>query len=237
MKKLFVLSLISLFCVTLYAQDEKDKPNFISINVGPSIPLKDYQAIDSIGPANAKVGLSLSLESGLYLNKVLGIGFGAGVFTNPIDVNDLSSQYQTQVGNNGVVTTTANNWVNFYGMVGPYLSIGGKVLMVDLKFLGGIVNSTKPQITTTTDLNGQTESRVSAAESATSFGFNYGAHLRLKLVGPLSLRVNVEGVSTKQEFDNNVEYIKNNTTQQLTQEKIKTEFKSLNLGVGLLINL
>ncbi len=236
MKKLLSLTLISLFFFSLQAQDEVDKPNFISLNVGPSLALKDYQSMDSLDPVNTNIGLALSIESGFFLNKYLGLGLSVGGFINPIDRNDLANQYQTHANTNGIVTAQSEKWVNVYGMVGPYLSFGGKIIRIDLKFLMGAVNSSKPEVTIEVDEGGgQSIKQVSAAEISTAFGYNYGAHLRLNVFGPLGIRINVEGISTRQQFDNKVEYV-SSSESLTTQEKMKTELKNLNLSAGLILN-
>jgi len=235
LRKLFAVVVVSVLHFSAYAQSESEKPHFISLNVGTSVPLKDYQALDTLNASNVNVGLSFSLEGGLYFNKFLGLGLSVGGFSNAVDRDDMSKQIQKELNESGMASIKADDWVNVYAMLGPYLSFGGEVIVVDFKFLGGIMNSQKPLITITTDESGEPLIQKNHAEDAFAFGFNYGVHLRVKLIGGLGLRINAEGVVSEQEFKNKVDYIRGSGTIS-KEKKITTEFKTLNLGVGLVFN-
>jgi len=233
LKRIFILAIVSSLCLTVQAQEEKEKgPHFISINLGANIPLSDYQTLDTLDASNVNAGLAFSLEGGAYLNKIFGLGLSVGGFTNKIDQSQLSKQLNKEVHDDGSVSISADDWLNLYAMVGPYLSFGGKLIVVDLKFLGGIINSSKPSVTINASESGEPTIQKNYSESAYAFGFNYGIHLRINLIGGLGLRVNAEGIMSEQEFKNRVDYIRG-TTVESTENKLITEFKTLNLGAGL----
>lgn len=216
------------------AKAQLSHPHFISVNIGTNIPLADYKEVEDIEIGSADLGLSYSFEGGAYFSKVLGVGLHLGVFENGMDEDDIKD-FQNLV-NNGVtiddLDVSADKWVNGFFMIGPYLSFGGKKVVVDLKLLGGFLNSAKPSINiqNINDLD-----RISEEVSANAFGINYGMHLRIKLVGKLGLRINAEGFQAKQEFESRVKEIDNNGNSVNIDKEIKKEINALNLGIGAII--
>lgn len=208
-------------------------PHFISLNAGTNIPIADYKEIENINLGGAETGFSYSFEGGAYFSKYLGAALHLGVFENGIDEDDIKAldQQINQGGNTEELLVSSDNWVNGFFMIGPILSFGGEKIIIDFKLLGGLMNTTKPTIGIQDQNN---LDKISDEVSNTAFGFNYGLHLRIKLIGKLGIRINAEGFQSTQEFETTLNEIQNNGNSSSTEEKIEKEISALNLGGGLI---
>ncbi len=212
-------------------------PHFVSLNFGTNIPLSEYGEIDSLSSAGANQGIYYSFEGGAYFSKLFGIGVNIGAFNNSVDNDGIIDQLKTDAQfNNGNFNVSSKSWTNGYIMLGPYFSFGSPKFTVDLKALGGIINSERPFINIQSE-NDQYEFN-SAAVYSTSFGVNYGMHFRIRLKGKLALRINAEGMLAAQEFTEKITEISQTGNSQPAIERTATrEISAVNLGAGLVINL
>ena len=212
-------------------------PHFISLNAGTNIPLSEYREIDSLSSAGANPGIYYSFEAGAYFSKLLGIGVNIGAFNNSVDDQGIIDQLNTDIRfRNLNFDITSKSWTNGYIMLGPYFSFGSQNFIVDLKVLGGIINSERPFVNIQSkDDNYEFNS---AAVYGTSFGVNYGMHFRIRLKGKLALRLNGEGMLATQEFEEKItETLASGASQAERRQTVTREISALNLGVGLIINL
>ncbi|MFT6167616.1 MAG: hypothetical protein ACJASF_002316 [Vicingaceae bacterium] len=212
-------------------------PHFISLNLGTNIPLSEYGTIDSLSSAGANPGIYYSFEAGAYFSKLLGIGVNIGAFNNSVDDQGIIDQLKTDIRfTNSSFDVTSKSWTNGYIMLGPYFSFGSQKFIVDLKVLGGIINSERPFVNIQSK-DDQYEFN-SAAVYSTSFGINYGMHFRIRLTGKLGLRLNGEGMLATQEFEEKItETLSSGALQEEKRQTVTREISALNLGVGLVINL
>ena len=212
-------------------------PHFISLNAGTNIPLSVYREIDSLSSAGANPGIYYSFEAGAYFSKLLGIGVNIGAFNNSVDDQGIIDQLKTDIRfRNLNFDITSKSWTNGYIMLGPYFSFGSQNFIVDLKVLGGIINSERPFVNIQSkDDNYEFNS---AAVYGASFGVNYGVHFRIRLNGKLALRLNGEGMLATQEFEEKItETLASGASQAERRQTVTREISALNLGVGLIINL
>jgi len=212
-------------------------PHFISLNAGTNIPLSEYREIDSLSSAGANPGIYYSFEAGAYFSKLLGIGVNIGAFNNSVDDQGIIDQLKTDIRfRNLNFDITSKSWTNGYIMLGPYFSFGSQNFIVDLKVLGGIINSERPFVNIQSkDDNYEFNS---AAVYGASFGVNYGVHFRIRLKGKLALRLNGEGMLATQEFEEKItETLASGASQAERRQTVTREISALNLGVGLIINL
>lgn len=233
MRYFIILTLSIVFSLQGNAQ-LTSKPHFISVNVGTNIPLGEYQELDSISNGSASSGLYYSFETAVYISKFLGLGANIGAFSNPVNEEKIEDQLKRDFGIGSNYEVNSSDWVNAYALAGPYLTFGTEAIQFDIKFLAGIVQSEKPLINVSTNTSGQVNVSKSEESTASSFGFNYGLHLRLKLIGKLGLRINAEGFSTQQEFKSKVKN-KNNGNETVSESTLKKEIQALNLGAGLVL--
>ena len=212
-------------------------PHFISLNFGTNIPLSEYGTIDSLSSAGANPGTYYSFEAGAYFSKLFGVGVNIGAFNNSVDDQGIIDQLKTDIRfTNSSFDVTSKSWTNGYIMLGPYFSFGWKKFIVDMKVLGGIINSERPFVNIQS--NDDQYEFNSAAVYGTSFGVNYGMHFRIKLTGKLALRLNGEGMLATQEFEEKItETLSSGALQEEKRQKVTREISALNLGVGLVINL
>jgi|GEM_PF-1242856 len=233
--KLLISSFLILFSGALFAQ--LAHPHFVSLNFGTNIPLSEYKTIDSVSSAGANPGIYYSFEGGAYFSKLFGFGVNIGAFNNSVNNEGIIEQLKTDAKfANGNFDVSSKSWTNGYIMLGPYFSFGKQKFIVDLKVLGGIVNSERPFVNIESK-DDQYEFN-SAAVYSTSFGVNYGMHIRIKLKGKLALRVNAEGMLTTQEFTEKITVVsQNGDPQNYNEATVTREVSALNLGVGLIINL
>ncbi|MEQ8624540.1 MAG: hypothetical protein RJQ00_06790 [Vicingaceae bacterium] len=233
MKKITLTTFsLALLFVSQTAQAQLSHPHFISLNFGTNIPLSDYKELDSVVLGNANPGLYYSFEAGAFFSKVVGLGVNLGAFTNSVDNEDIIDQLKSDFNNRDEFTVESEDWVNSYLMLGPYLSFGSKAFIVDLKLLGGVMNSAKPLINIESETNEVQLSRSNEVSSL-AFGFNYGIHFRIKLVGKLGLRINAEGFMSGQEFETKVQEIKSNSEPTTKNQTLEKDIQALNLGAGL----
>jgi len=230
------LALILFSLVLLLANNsayaQLSHPHFISLNVGTNIPLSDYKELDSIVLGNATPGMYYSFEAGAFFSKVVGLGVNLGAFSNSVNNDDILDQLKSDFNNRDEFTVESEDWLNSYLMLGPYLSFGSEAFIMDLKLLGGFMNSAKPLINIESETNEVQLSRSNEVSSL-AFGFNYGIHFRIKLVGKLGLRLNAEGFMSSQEFETKVQEIKANSEPTTKNQTLEKDIQALNLGAGL----
>ena len=233
--KLLISSFLILSSGSLLAQ--LAHPHFVSLNFGTNIPLSEYGTIDSLSSAGANQGIYYSFEGGAYFSKLFGVGVNIGAFNNSVDNDGIIEQLKTDAQySNGNFDVSSKSWTNGYIMLGPYFSFGSQKFTVDLKVLGGIVNSERPFV----NIESQDDQYEfnSAAVYSTSFGVNYGMHFRIKLKSKLALRINGEGMLSTQEFTEKItEVSQSGSTQPEIERTITRQISVLNLGAGLVINL
>lgn len=212
-----------------------DHPHFISLNIGTNVPVSEYKTLDTTSIGSAKLGYYYSFEAGAYFSKVLGIGLNLGVFNNPVNEDDLEEQFKERANSIENFDITSDDWVNGFIMLGPILSLGKNNFIVDLKLLGGIMNTSKPFISLFSQ-SGNNELSFSSSEvNANTFGVNYGMHLRIRLVNKLWLRINAEGFQASQEFKTKIQETDFSGNSSEIFSTAKKEISALNLGAGLAI--
>lgn len=228
---------VILFFISVNVVAQLSHPHFVSLNLGTNIPFSEYGKIDSLSSAGANTGIYYSFEGGAYFSKLFGVGVNIGAFNNSVDDEGILDQLKTDSKfNNGKFNVSSKSWTNGFIMLGPYFSFGNQKFTVDLKVLGGIINSERPFI----NIESETDQYEfnSAAVYSTSFGANYGMHFRIKLKGKLALRINAEGMFAKQEFTEKItEVSQNGNSQPAIERTVTREISAANLGAGLVINL
>lgn len=231
--KLLAISLFTIISFPLFAQ--VSHPHYISVNIGTNIPLEEYSEVSDIELGSADQGITYSFEAGMYLSRVFGLGFNLGVFENPLsesDMRDFIIDRGNSTFNSDNLNVSSNNWVNGYFMIGPLLSFGKEKFIIDFKLLGGVMNTSKPNMNldNSSPIDSFTQSRE---VSSTALAVNYGIHFRIKLIGKLGLRINAEGFQSAQEFETIVKEFDNNGVESQATKNIEKEIMALNLGAGL----
>jgi hypothetical protein len=86
MIRTFICLAIILIAINLSAQE---KPSFISINAGTSIPVGGFSSKELPDGSFAQAGLSVTLDGAWFFKPWLGMGGNAGLYMNPVDVVTL----------------------------------------------------------------------------------------------------------------------------------------------------
>lgn len=233
--KLFITALFLLVCSSSFSQ--LAHPHFVSLNFGTNIPIEEYGTIDSLSSAGANPGIYYSFEGGAYFSKLFGVGVNIGAFNNSVDNAGIITQLKTDANfKDGNYDVNSKSWTNGYIMLGPYFSFGKNKFIVDLKVLGGIVNSERPFVNI--ESKDDEYEFNSAAVYSTSLGVNYGMHFRIQLKSKLALRINAEGMLSNQEFTEKITQVsQDGKTESQIERDVTREISALNLGLGLVINL
>lgn len=230
---LFALTLTSTF---LLSQSESQaispegpgKPHFVSFNSGISFPNDDFKEMEFDSATVSTVnGIYGSMEFGFYFTKNFGLGINIGGFVNEVDDDEFEAEIRQT--NNGVEVYPSTEWLNVYGMVGPYVTIPLSILYIDFKFMGGAISTKEPLVKVKVDQNGEAVVSKNGEANAIGFGINYGMHVRVKLIKQLGLRLNAEAFSSQQDIESSmksgqVAEIENNYSKKIS---------AYNLGAGL----
>jgi hypothetical protein len=83
-------SLIFLFLIFItFFLHAQEKPSFISINAGTSIPVGGFSSKELPDGGFAQAGLSVTVDGAWFIKSWLGIGGNTGLSLNPVDVVTL----------------------------------------------------------------------------------------------------------------------------------------------------
>ena len=245
----FLILLFSFSFIIASAQTadaQTGKPNFISLNGGFNYPTGDYKdvkLVDTLPAATATQGYYGSVEFGVYFTKHLGLGFNLGGFYNPIDKekfeNQIAEDLKNDAINNADGTASADvntsEWINVYAMAGPYLTFNIiDKIHLDFKVMAGAMSTNEPMMKINVDHHGTVKLTENKEADVIGLAFNYGMHVRIKLLSKLGLRLNAEGFSSQQQLERAV---KHGTWDNTSTKKshYKQHVTAFNLGVGLVL--
>ncbi|MBC8111766.1 MAG: hypothetical protein H7Y04_11960 [Verrucomicrobia bacterium] len=162
--------------------DKSLRPGFISFNLGMSHPVGSYGKTDDFYAAGyATTGFQYNLEMAFFDDsKFTGFGFMAGGFFNPINKQTLLRSADIPSFQPKTITVS-KNYRNTYLMVGPYLTFPAGRVLIDFKFLGGLVSANLPtyNLSGTVSLVGDRSYRLEDNQKPT-LGYNFGTNIRFK---------------------------------------------------------
>lgn len=213
------------------------RPHFISLNAGISMPVGEYESFDTARVGAANAGKFASLEFGIYPSKIVGFGVNLGAFTNSLDVDQIKEKFQVDNASANGVTVNAGDWLNIYAVGGVYFTIPIKdIFRLDLKFLAGGVSTEQPELEIDYTENGVDFKRLNTSSDDLSLLINYGAHLRIKLIKNLGVRVGAETFTSLAEFNNQRKLLFDGKTE-ITKQTVEQTISTLNVSVGIAFTL
>lgn len=189
------------FSFSLNAQD-----SHMALNVGPSIPLSDFAAVDNYkSNGYATPGFVLSFEGNYIPTWYFGVGGAVTFSTNyPNQDSMLNGLIQELQDMNGMpqipddveADFSIDNWsyVNF--LVGPTFAYPAGKVQFNLKALLGMSVVMTPAQTLTLVQDGRAVRATSDVQNF-KFCYNVGADIILKLGGSYSLKFGAEYFNTK----------------------------------------
>ncbi|MBL3656001.1 outer membrane beta-barrel protein [Fulvivirga sediminis] len=156
---------------TARAQMVNKKRGFVGINIGPSMPLNNYDFI-------TKTGTRANVDVGYYFGKYIGVNISAFASTNTMENTDM------------------NRWSYGGIMAGPLLSYNlSKIISFDLRPMVGYSITMLP---IHSNFYFQYEDKV---EKGHSIVYNAGASVKYALGSRLQIPLNVDYMYTNPQFD------------------------------------
>lgn len=141
--KNFILVIVFTFVVnSLFAQD---KPSFVSIRGGASIPFGKYHATTLDGGSFTTIGFNVSAEGAWFFKPKFGVGASVGLNLHPVDVYRLGWENVQDDPFLTDVTIRSDPYQIITAMAGFYtqLPIKGKFSFTG-KLLGGLLYGKTP---------------------------------------------------------------------------------------------
>ncbi len=137
--------LFILLCISALVLNAQEKPSFVALKSGVSIPMGTYAGYELEKSSFATTGFSLAVEGAWYFRSFLGIGGHIGINSHPIDVGQLGAAkvaadpflFDVYIRSEAFQTATAT--------IGPYASWPvWKSLALQAKICGGMIWAQTP---------------------------------------------------------------------------------------------
>ena len=237
MKTIITAIAILFSAASLFAQ--KSPSAFeVSVNGGIASPLGNFGKGDYANEKSgfANTGGHVNITGTYFIHKAFGIGALVGFSQYGFNgTQSLSDGYKEDSGTDSTTLYTKGHNRSFSVLVGPYYSISaGKKLSVDLRALGGYVN---------THLAGfqifyedyLTNAMTQREASGSSFGFQLGAGLKYSVNKIIAVKLNADYFSSKPKINITYDNFIVNSGRRLTE--YNETISGVNTTVGLAFTL
>lgn len=125
--------------------NSQDKPSFVGIQAGPSIPIGKYSAIELPDGSFTTTGFNTSLEGAWFFLPWMGVGGQAGMSFHPVDVRSLGYEKVIEDPFLDDVTIRSDPYRNYTFYAGVYFEWPlVQRLSLTSKALGGMLLSYTP---------------------------------------------------------------------------------------------
>jgi len=180
---------------TVTGPDDNAKgKSFISLNGGMAMPMGKFAATDFSSDASgyAKTGTHFALEGAWFFSKHFGVGGSFATSTFAVNVTPIAAGYLAAFDCDSA-SAGSKPYRNVSFLIGPYFTCGLKKFSIDVHILGGITNTTSPNIFTsvfnqqTGPTEGSTSTFVQTSSSANAFGFQAGLGVRYSVCKHLAI--------------------------------------------------
>lgn len=142
MKKLIASLLFLMLAMSMSAQQ---KPSFVSLQVGPSFPIANFQGKELPDGGFALTGLTTSIEGAWFFKPWLGAGAAAGMNLHPVDVGDLGYEKMQDDPFITDLTIRSDPYLSFSLHAGVFFQFPlVQRLSVTAKAMGGIIYAQTP---------------------------------------------------------------------------------------------
>jgi hypothetical protein len=200
-KSIFFYTAFTLIIITSYAQNKVS--NYIGFFAGASTPLGDFSKTKTGSLNNwnnnsgfAKTGFAFGVEGAYYFLPKLGLA-GTLYYSNhggfsKADAAKLGDSYTDAFGVDESTVKTSGTYSSVNVMLGPQLSFPINKLTVDVRALGGIIQSlSTPEMTVQLEDNTSTLLKQKSS-TATALGWQVGAGLRYAITNKLGLMLRAD---------------------------------------------
>jgi len=136
---------ISAFILLFLSANAQDKPSFIGLRTGVSIPFGKYAAKDLDEGSFAQAGFNISIDGAWFFKPKFGVGGGVGLNLLPVDVASLGRARVDKDPFLSSVVIRSEPWKIIIAMIGPYFQfpISSK-FSFSAKLLGGLLYGKTP---------------------------------------------------------------------------------------------
>ena len=192
MKKIIFTIIVCGFVMATSAQ-KKTGDFILSLNGGLAIPTGNFAKGDYSDPTSgfASTGPTFNLAGTYYLNNHWGIGALIGYSQFGYNGSQsLADGYKEDSGTDSTTLYVKGNNHSFSILIGPYYRIAaGKNIFIDLRLLGGYVNTTLAGFQVFYE--DYTDNAMSQKESSGgAFGFQAGLGVRYQISDKFSVQAN-----------------------------------------------
>jgi hypothetical protein len=204
---LFISLLAVLYFATGHAQENncvncmKADNGYINLFIGPGIALGDFGSKDIGNNSSgfAEKGYNVELNGGYHLTKSLDLSAKCIYSLFNYDVSGMLSSYSVKYPGT-TWKSLGREWELIGGLAGfSYLQPLGKNFIANVKVLGGVMQSTAPELTLkSSDGASFTESK----RSASSFAYLFSVGGTYPIGNLIDLAGNIEYISTAPTFNN-----------------------------------
>ncbi|MES2655579.1 MAG: hypothetical protein V4620_08320 [Bacteroidota bacterium] len=234
MKTVLTYLFLAAICIQANAQD--DKRGYLTLGFGPSIPFSDFSSTstgnDDAGYAMA--GGNLNITFAYRLGNNLGLTAMLSGTSNPVDVDALAADFNENYPG-ATWTIGADRWRIGGLMVGGFATFpASENLSFDVRLLGGVLNTTMPQIraTAVSGIAGATATREEKTAAAPTF--DLGFMFRYKVGGSLCLLAGADFIGANPTFNDvkTTTSFGNTSTSDIDQSY---STMNINIGIGILL--
>lgn len=229
MKRYCFTLLLLLVLLNIFSQD---KPSFIGINAGTSIPVGKFHGNELPDGGFAQTGFNASLEGAWFFRTWLGVGASAGTSIQPVDVGSLGYEKMKENPFLNALIIRSDPYLTFSLYTGLYFNVplAGKFSFT-AKAAGGILYAQTPYqlYKAEYELIGKNWYEISSAGDFEG-SFVAGAGVSYDLNNYMALALNSEFTFNECDFN----FSSPDGTVRTDQQVIA--FINLNLGVILKLN-
>jgi hypothetical protein len=234
MKNILTYLIFAAICFQANAQN--DERGYITLGFGPSIPLSDF-ASTSTGNDDAGYALTggnLNIAFAYKLGNNLGLTAMFTGTSNPVDVDAIAADFNESYPT-ADWTITADRWRIAGFMIGGFATFPAtENLSFDVRLLGGVLQSTMPEIRATGVAGPVGASATREEVKKSSATFDLGFLFRYKIGSSLCLLAGADFIGANPKF-NDVTTTTSFGTSSSADIDQSYSTMNINVGIGVLL--
>ncbi len=230
-------NLVSVFLLLFGIPALAQNVGYMSINLGPSIPIRDFGNTDISNKSAglAKTGFIVEGTISFKIGKYAGISAlfrGQKNWLDNVAIEDkIERQYRS-----GDITIESTSWSMGGFMIGPYASFPiSRNVSFDTRGAVGFLYARAPQIKSTYYGYGSGWTKQSEADSKATFSYMFGLGFKFNLSAKTCLLTNIDYLGSKPEFTDVKVTSSTSTVPQKTS--FSQSYSTINLMLGFGIRL
>lgn len=227
-----ILTYLVLVTICLQANAQEEKRGYLSIGLGPSIPLSDF-ASTSTGNDDAGYALNggnLNLTFAYRIGSNLGVtGMLTGT-SNPVNVTALAQDFKENYPS-ADWEITADRWKIGGLMVGGFGTFPiTERFTFDVRLLAGVLQSTMPKVTAKATAGALGASATREEKMATALTFDLGFLFRYQVGNSICLLAGTDFIGANPKYND----VKTTTSfGNSSSQDIDQVYSTMNINVGI----